>query len=276
MKRRNRTLQTNAVGLLLGYNPAPVDPFASQLTSALLSRLNMHQKRLLFYGEPYHASVEAFFEEVSQHCDGLIFIPPTNGILPALLVQSGFPAVGIADRCEGLVSVNVDDEMGAFMLAEHLSIRGHRKVMYRKDLLNHDSAARRFHAFYEAAKYLGIEVIPTLPANIFGAISAEEEGLLRAPQNQRLTAVVSWSDNYSYPVLKFCKQHRLDVPKDIAVAGFDGSPSLVEPVRRLTTIQAPWLRVAEKAVDLLVQLIRGEEVPHENTFPVDLVIGDTS
>jgi LacI family sucrose operon transcriptional repressor len=66
------------------------------------------------------------------------------------------------------------------------------------------------------------------------------------------------------------------VPKDIAVAGFDGGPTTIEPARRLTTIQAPWLQVAEKAVDLLIQLIHGETVPQENIFPVDLVIGDTT
>lgn len=271
-----RPPEKNAVAFLLGYDPGPVDPFLSQIISGLLSRLHDHKKRLLFYGEPYHASVEDLFYEITCSCDGMIFIPPPKCTLNTILAQSDFPAVAIADRCPNVVSVMVDDETGAFMLAEHLSIRGHHRVLYRRDIQEHESAVRRFEAFDKAAQYLGIDVVATLPGNGWGSISPEEESLLLAPPGKRPTAVVSWADNYSYPVLRFCKQHQLQVPKDIAIAGFDGGPVFIEAARRLTTIQAPWLQVAEKAVDLLVQLTRGESVPRENIFPVDLVIGDTT
>lgn len=276
MAQANRLQETNTVAFLLGYNPAPVDPFLSQITSGLISRLYAHKKKLLFYGQPYHVSADELYQDLIHNCDGLIFIPPPDMALNVLLAQSDFPAVAIADRCPEIVSVIVDDETGAFMLAEHLSIRGHHRVLYRKDLQNHESAVRRYQAFDQAAKYLGIEVLATLPSNTSGGISAEEERLLLAAPGKRPTAVVSWADNYSYPVLRFCKQHHLQVPKEIAVAGFDGGPMHIEAARRLTTIQAPWLPVAEKAVDLLVQLIGKEEVPRENVFPVDLVIGDTT
>lgn len=268
--------EKNTVAFLLGYDPGPVDPFLSQITSGLLSRLHVHKKRLLFYGEPFQDSPEALFQEITCRCDGLIFIPPPDSILSTILAQSDFPAVAIADRCPDLVSVMVDDETGAFMLAEHLSIRGHHRVLYRRDLQEHESAVRRFQAFDRAARYLGIDVVATLPGNGWGSISPEEESLMLAPPGKRPTAVVSWADNYSYPVLRFCRQHGLQVPKDIAIAGFDGGPVFIEAARRLTTIQAPWLQVAEKAVDLLVQLIHHEKVPRENVFPVDLLIGDTT
>lgn len=272
----SRLPEKNTVAFLLGYDPGPVDPFLSQITSGLLPRLHAHKKRLLFYGEPFHESAEALFHELTDCSDGLIFIPPPNCILNTWIAQSGFPAVAIADRCPDMVSVMVDDETGAFMLAEHLSIRGHHRVVYRRDLQEHESAERRYQAFDKAAKYLGIEVVATLPGNGWGSISPQEESLMLASPGKRPTAVVSWADNYSYPVLRFCKQHQLQVPKDIAVAGFDGGPSVTEAARRLTTIQAPWRQVAEKAVDLLVQLINNEQVPRENIFPVDLVIGDTT
>ena len=268
--------EKNTVAFLLGYNPGPVDPFLSQITSGMLSRLHVHKKRLLFYGEPFQDSPEVLFQEITCRCDGLIFIPPPDSILSTILAQSDFPAVAIADRCPDMVSVMVDDETGAFMLAEHLSIRGHHRVLYRRDLQEHESAVRRFQAFDRAARYLGIDVVATLPGNGWGSISLEEESLMLAPPGKRPTAVVSWADNYSYPVLRFCRQHGLQVPKDIAIAGFDGGPVFIEAARRLTTIQAPWLQVAEKAVDLLVQLIHHEQVPRENVFPVDLLIGDTT
>ena len=277
MPHPNRPPATDMVAFLLGYIPRPVDPFTSQIVSGLLHSLYNYQKKLLLFGQSYHGSVDALYDDlVCSGIEGLIFIPPPNSPLIPKLVDSGLPVVAIADRAPGLVSVVVDNDMGAFMLAEHLSIRGHRKVMYRKDLYDHESAVRRFIAFNNAARYLGIEVVPTLAANYMGILSQEEETLLLAPAGERPSAVLSWADIFSYPVLKFCKQHELSVPGDIAVTGFDGSPVTIDPARRLTTVQAPWQRVAEKAVDLLMQLSRGEEGPREIVFPVDLVIGDTT
>lgn len=121
-----------------------------------------------------------------------------------------------------------------------------------------------------------MEIITTLPADAYGAISLEESALLLDSPVRRPTAVVCWVDSYAYPVLKFCKQHGLSVPKDVAVAGFDGIALPIDPARRLTTVQAPWLHVAEQAADVLMEILRGETIHQETILPVDLLIGDTT
>lgn len=175
-----------------------------------------------------------------------------------------------------MVSVAVDNEMGTFMLAEHLALRGHCCVMYRKDKRAHQSAVERFLAFDKAAKYLNMDVIETLPADDAGNLSAEEEAYLLGSANRRPSAVVSWNDTNIHPVLRYCRLHGLNVPRDVALAGFDGIVPPVEPARKLTSVHAPWLRVAEKSVDLLMQMIQGEAVPKSTILPVDLFLGDTT
>ncbi len=264
------------VGLFLGYLPGPLEPFASLMMGGMLARLNTYQKNLLVFGSSYYPSPDALCEAlINSPIDGLMLIPSFQEVNQRL-AQAGMPLVAIADRAPGLVSVVVDNETGAFMLAEHLSLRGHRRVLYRKDILNHESAVIRYQAFERAAQYLDMELVPTLAADQYGNLSREEEKCLLAPPGQRPTAVVAWGDAYAYPALKFCRAHRLQVPEDIAVAGFDGIQYPIEPVSRLTSIQAPWLRVAEVVVDLIIRQIRGEEVPQETVLPVDLLIGDTT
>ncbi len=191
-------------------------------------------------------------------------------------LNSQIPLVAIADRAPGVVSVVVDNEMGAFMLAEHLALRGHKRIMYRRDPNGHESAESRYIAFDKAARYHDMDVIPTLPSDSIGTISQQEEALLLAAKDERPTAVATWGDSYAFPVLKFCRLHHLAVPQDVAVSGFDGIVSPVEPAVRLTTVQAPWQRVAEKAADLMVYMLQGEEVAKEMVLPVDLVMGDTT
>jgi DNA-binding LacI/PurR family transcriptional regulator len=276
MSFAGHSLVTDIVGLFLGYLPGPLEPFASLMIAGMLTRLHDYHKNILVFGSSFYPSTDALFEAlINSPIDGLILIPSFPEINQSL-AQSGLPLVAVADRAPGLVSVVVDNETGAFMLAEHLSLRGHRQVLYRKDLLSHESAVIRYQAFEKAAQYLGMELIATLPADEMGSLSLEEEGCLLAPSGQRPTAVVTWGDTYAFPVLKFCRTHGLSVPKDLAVAGFDGIQYPVETVHRLTSIQAPWLRVAEMAVDLIIRQIRGEDVPRETVLPVDLLIGDTT
>lgn len=277
MDQPGKPSRKDTLAFYLGYVPRASEPFSSMIIDGLLARLHQYQMNLLIYHPQDERGTEELYRELSdRQVGGLIFIPPNNRELMMRLAQSGMPVVAIADRAPEVPSVVVNDEMGAFMLAEHLSLRGYRKVMYRKDILLHESSARRYAAFSSAASYLGIEVIATQPADYLANISQEEESILLAPPGKRPSAVVSWVDVYVYPVLKFCKQHGYHVPKDLAVAGFDGINAPYEPARRLTTVQAPWLFVAEKAVDLVMEMMGGESVPKETVLPVDLVIGDTT
>jgi LacI family transcriptional regulator len=271
-----RSQQTDIVALYLGYPPGPMEPFPNLIMDGALSRLSFYHKNLLVYGQPFSPALEALCEGLlNSPIDGLILIPSHKDVNDRL-AQSGLPLVAIADRAPGIVSVGVDNETGAYMMAEHLSLRGHRRVLYRQDRFEHESGVIRFNAFQKAAAYLGMELIPTMPVDAQGSLSAEEESHLLAPARQRPSAVVAWNDSTAYPVLKFCRLHQLNVPKDIALAGFDGFPPHAGLASRLTSIQAPWMRVAEVAVDILMCLIRGEEVRQETILPVDLVIGDTT
>jgi DNA-binding LacI/PurR family transcriptional regulator len=277
MEREPAPPPANVVALFLGYTPRPLELFPALLIAGLLSRLNEYGKDLLVYGQFHRQPQDDLCEALLDHrIDGLVFIPPIHQPVACALAQPGLPVVAVADRAPGIVSVTVDNETGAFMLAEHLALRGHRRIAFRKDPFEHESAVQRLEAFRNSAEYLGIEVLVTTPANEAGGLAREEETLLLDRSARRPTAVVTWADSFTYPVLRFCRQRGLQVPGDVAVAGFDGIPTPVEPARRLTTIQAPWYQAAEKAADLLMQIARGEDVLRETVLPVDLVIGDTT
>lgn len=268
---------TDTIALYLGYTPKGPDPFSSIVITGLLDRLRDYNKDLLIFGDFRWQPQGRLLDILGKKMiDGMIFIPPIDHPLTTAIAETGLPIVAIADQAPGIVSVVVNDEMGAFMLAEHLALRGYHKVMFRKDPSNHPSGVIRLNSFVKSAEYLGLEVRVTLPKDNSGALSLEEEKILLTPDQDRPGAVVNWSDTFAYALLRFTRQNNLNVPKDIAVAGFDGIISTIEPNRRLTTVQAPWYRVAEKAVDLLIQLSLGEDVIRDTVLPVDLIIGDTT
>lgn len=140
--------QTDVAALYLGFNPRPVEYFPNMIISGLINRLHHHQMRLMVYGQTFYPTPEQLYQSLTcGDVAGVIILPPIGNPVLEMLAESRFPTVAIADRAPGLPTVLVDNEMGTFMMAEHLSIRGHRKVLYRKDPYGHESANRRHEAF---------------------------------------------------------------------------------------------------------------------------------
>lgn len=266
------------IGLYFGYVPRLTEPFAGQIIQGILTRLAEYGKDLLIINRPPQA-VEDHLDQLlrEKEIEGLIFLPGEAQVV-ARVSQLGLPVLTIADSTPGINSVIVDDEMGSYLLAEHLALRGYQRVLYRRDFYDHPSGRRRFRSFQKLAQYLGMEVIDTEPADEDGTLTKTEADFLQRREANSADVVVVWADAYAYAVLRFCKAHKLRVPEDVAVAGFDGPSQsiLFEPAFRLTTVLAPWLQVGEVAVDRLLEMCRGEQTIPQTVLPVNLFVGDTT
>lgn len=77
--------------------------------------------------------------------------------------------------------------------------------------------------------------------------------------DQRPEAIIAGSDRVLVEILNFAKEHQLVIPKDLAVIGIDdvSFANLFTP--QLTTISQPTTKMANKAVELLLQQIKGEQ-----------------
>jgi DNA-binding LacI/PurR family transcriptional regulator len=99
---------------------------------------------------------------------------------------------------------------------------------------------------------------------------------LARPPHAAFDAAVCWQDFIAHALLDALEQRGRRVPEDVSVLGFDGILSRYPHMRRVTTILAPWRRVAQTAVSQLLEIIEGKEVPQETLLPVELVMGETS
>jgi LacI family transcriptional regulator len=62
-------------------------------------------------------------------------------------------------------------------------------------------------------------------------------------------------------------QARLAVPDDVSIVGFDDAPFATMVSPPLTTVAQPVYAMAQKAADLIVAGLKGEQVPYELTKP---------
>lgn len=278
LARSFRNQKTDVLGVYTtqGYL-SPHVVFSSQIIGGLHRGCYKHSKDLLLHSITSTRPVEEVYAELGDgRVDGLVlYASPTDPVV-RLLADSTLPVVAIVDAVVGLPSVVADDIGGSQQMAAYLAGKGHLRILYITGPDTLVSAVRRWEGFREAAAGLGLEVTEFRPTLHHEQLTEMDMDWLDLPRSERPTVVVCWNDMTAYNLLERCRQRGLRIPEDIAVAGFDGLP-LSQPTQwQLTTLRAPWVEVAEAAIDLLMRRLGGEEVPLETVLPVEFMFGETA
>ena len=80
------------------------------------------------------------------------------------------------------------------------------------------------------------------------------------------------SDVLAVGVYKAAKALQLTVPDDLSVVGIDDSIIALILDPELTTVAIPARSVGQQALRLLLEVLRGSDVPSSSTVPLELVI----
>ncbi len=274
LKRRS----TNIIGLYFGYGHLePHDPFHAEVLTGLQRGCEDHSKDLMIHYSFNRSGLDELFAElVGGKIDGLVLIAAPGDPLVERIREHGLPAVAMTDAINGLPSVIADDAGGSVSIARHLVDRGHRTALYRMCPGPSDSASRRYSAFCEESARLGLNVVSATTESWKGEVSNQESQLIQDRAKHGITAAVCWGDPSANELLRYCKVHRIAVPQDLAIVGFNGIEPSVEPARRLTTVKAYWSGVAQRAVSLLTDRLEGRVPPILTVLSTEFVIGDTT
>jgi alanine racemase len=186
--------------------------------------------------------------------------------LPYVMVD-GDPEAGVA-------CVNIDDEGGAYQAMKAVLAQGHQRI----GMLGIRSPQRG-----RWEKYAG-----TLRRRIRGYVRAlEERGLAIDGDRVRLTecevseaggrtgfrrlwkagphptAIVAMSDVIALGALEEAQDSGVSIPNDLGIVGFDDIPEAAWVRPALTTIRQPTIEKGQTAAELLVRLVKKEQIaPH--------------
>lgn len=278
LARALRKSSTNILGLYFGYGHLePHDPFHAEVLTGLQRGCEANNKDLMIHYSFHRYSVDEVFGELTGgKIDGVVLIAAPGDPLVTRVRGSNLPVIAMTDAIEGIPSIIADDAAGSRAIAEHLFEKGHRVVLYRTCPGESDSASRRQKAFEARAAELGMSTIVGRTSDWRGQVQDNEGDLLSHRRELGITAAVCWGDPSAHALLGYCKANGISVPQDLAVVGFNGIESPVEPAKILTTVRAYWSNVAQGAVHLLVNRLEGREVPNLTILPVEFSLGETS
>jgi LacI family transcriptional regulator len=256
------TKSTQTIALLL---PDITNPFYAALVSGIQQRaLEAGYTMLLCTteGDPereeQYLSVLRAKQVDGALVDGLV-LPPDR---VARFVADGFPIVCL-DRDVDSASVplvQVDNRLGAKLATEHLLSLGHTRVAHVAGAPELGISEQRVAGYREALAEAGIEPDPALVAVGSFTVEGGYEAAKSLLADGSPTAVFAANDLSAIGVLNAIAESGRRVPADVSVVGFDDLHLSAYTTPPLTTIHQPALEIAERAMQLLLDLSNGRKV----------------
>lgn len=190
-----------------------------------------------------------------------------------VFVQPDYPALadGVEPPARGVV--RTDDHAGFVATVRHLVERGYRRITFVGPGSGASDSMRR------AAAATALQELSPGP---MGFLDAGADGWRDATSVARTLAadppdaVLCYDDKLALALLDALRSTRLEVPDDMALAGFDGIPAAHQSWPRLTTVDVPSVEVGRRAVEMLVASMRDGHMPVSEVLPVRLVVGDST
>lgn len=238
------------------------DPAAALVARGLLTACHRAGHSMLLSGQASGEMVDGrvFFREVAI----------SDRRVPTLVVDG--------DAGPGLVAVRADVRGAARAATAHLRDLGHRHLA----VLGWRGADERLAGIQDGWE-TGVPPPAVFAldaesardpggAGVTGPTPAAGEALARAAlaRRPRPTAILALSDTLALSALHVAHWMRLDVPGELSVAGLDDLPA--SAAVGLTSVLIPYRALGERAGDLLMARLEGEELEAFPELPTALSI----
>lgn len=172
---------------------------------------------------------------------------------------------------DAYITVGSDNRAGGRMAAAHLLECGHRRIAFFGDRELPEVAAR-FEGYHEALANVGVRWDPALECRVTfrkaGSHAAISQFLAKGTP---FDAVFAASDQLAGAAINIFDRHGLNVPRDVAVVGFDDLMLAASYTPALTTVHQDLAAGARLMVNKLFKRMAGEDV-RSSVVPVRLII----
>lgn len=262
---------------LIGYSwaPSPEDQGNSILDQFLQSIVQAGDAAgyqvLAFPHRPEGKWVDAYRELIdTNRVDGFVLSSVEyNDPRIQLLQELDFPfvAFGRSNSDWEIPYVDIDGADGMSQVVEHLLTLGHHRIAALAWPEDSRVGNNRMEGFLRTLQTAGAQpptewIIRGEGVYKFGLEATTR--LLSQPQNQLPSAIVAFNDFMAIGAMHAIQAKGLQVPKDIAVTGFDDVP-LVQYLRpSLTSVRQPIWEVGQEVIRMLLDLLAEKIAARKN------------
>jgi DNA-binding LacI/PurR family transcriptional regulator len=273
--RSLRTQSTRTIGVIVSDIR---NPFSSAVVKSVedVARTNGYTVLICNADEDGRNEEMALELFIERQVSGVIHCSAgANLDLLRVLLQKSIPLVDL-DRQSGLKNVDtviLDNRLGAALATRHLLELGHTRVAMISGPKHLSNARKRVEAFRKTLRSARI----ALPNEYIefgdfreysGRIAAERLLSLQTPPSAILVA----NNEMMAGALLAVRQRGVKVPRDLSLVGFDDARWAQYSDPPLTVISQPTDIMGQKAAELLLGRLKGEQESTTVMFKPELII----
>ena len=273
-----RTGATKTIGLIVADI---ANPFFGNLARVIEDEANSRGYTVIFGSSDEDCSKSDSLLDVliNRQVDGFIIVPAEGSMLQIKALQEkGMPLV-LTDRYfKGLTTnyVVLDNFAASYDAISHLIEKGYKKIgmiVYKSTLIHMQERTR---GYIEAmnANNLGNEI--RIEELCYDRIDTEE-AIIKLTKGEKKVDALFFANNALtlsglYSILKF----RIQVPKELAIIGFDGNEAFDFFYAPVTYIKQPISEIGKEAVRILVDQINGSTRIEQIQLRHSLIVRESS
>jgi LacI family transcriptional regulator len=221
---------------------------------------------------------------ISNRVDGILMsisMETTSYEHLEVYTNLGKPIVFFDRPCnlKGCININIDNFQASFNATEHLILNGCKRIAHFSGSQEIELYRQRKLGYIEALKKHQIKIDEAL---IFESSLSEEDGIISSKKILEIgnvDGIYSSNDTAAIAAIKYLKSQQIEIPKDIAVVGFNNDPisAIIEP--SLTTINQPAFQIGKIGSKLLINKIENKSEKIVDSIQVlnsELIIRDSS
>lgn len=181
------------------------------------------------------------------------------------LFKSSLPLVTIDYRSDAVCSVSSDNVTGIRKIVEYAYSCGHRKIAY---IYGESSQVTtiRLNSYLDTMKRLGMQVQPDYlrqgkyhDAEYIYKLTSDMLKLYDRP-----SFIIIPDDFSSIGAINAAEEAGISIPEDLSIAGYDGIKMTQIMKPSLTTFEQNTAQIGKSAAELLLKIIRKEEISPED------------
>ncbi len=201
---------------------------------------------------------------LSYQVDGILIYPADRSNISHIrrADEAGTPVLMLVDIPEaGLDMVAIDDREGACRAVRHLCASGHRTFAMLdggRHFGNHDKLTGARRALQEAG--LDEDAITVFEPESHAPAQGYDLMARIMDLDPRPTALFASTDSLALGVLRWCREHDVDVPGDLAVIGYDNTDASGYSVPPLTTVNYAADEISRIGVGRMLTRLAGNGV----------------
>ena len=275
-----KTTKTNIIGVLI---PDLFNEFYTMLVRTLETKLQGKGYVTLLSSTGYDPVSETrCIESLTRYnVEGIIICYQLlNRDLYAQLDRANIPFVKIEDGTNEFPdnSVDVDNINSGYIATDFLIQKGYRRIAFVSEAMRVHAMQHRLEGYLKALKENGIEQRDDMIITSDMDIDKTSLGMSLGDRvlESGAEAVFVTSDSVAVGLLRFLREHGKRVPDDIAVVSNDDTPAAKFTYPMLTTVEQPVEEITDRAMEIILAHINGEDAVPADKIRGSLVIRETA